>query len=74
MHTEKLIEQGRKATIKALMADLDNGNTSCLMFATEEQALKLADLRGDSDVYAWWDMEQEEMRCLMADAMAEFGI
>lgn len=74
MHTEKLIQQGRKATIESLMADLDNGDTSSLAFATEEQALELADLRGDSDVYAWWDMEQEEMRILVADAMAEFGL
>jgi hypothetical protein len=69
----KLIEQKKPITLEAIAFDLNNDNWDALYFATEEQISKLINSgKIDEDFDSRHQDYQEEMRCLRAEAAAEF--
>lgn len=71
---ETMIGEGRKVTLQALRDDLSAGVMDALYYASESQILTLIE-RGQisEDYHAHHQTYQEEMRCLMADALREFS-
>ena len=68
MNTEKLIEQGRKVTLKAIEADLKADWWDALYYASYDQISKLVNQgRIDGDFLPRHDNYQEEMRYMMAE-------
>jgi hypothetical protein len=72
--TEARIEDGKKATLKSIETDLKNDCWSALYYATEAQIQTLIDQERICEDFASRHQDyQEEMRCEVASAMAEFA-
>ena len=64
--TETQIENGRRVTLNAIAADLNNDDLTALYFASEDQILALINAnRISEDFLARHQDYQEEMRVLM---------
>jgi hypothetical protein len=71
---EQLVENSKPVTLDAIESDLNNNCWDALYFATEEQISSLIDSgKIDEDFYSRHQDYQEEMRCLRAEAQAEFS-
>tara|TARA_R110002126_G_C10243277_1_gene481272 strand:- start:459 stop:668 length:210 start_codon:yes stop_codon:yes gene_type:complete len=67
MNTEKLIEQGRKVTLKAIEADLKADWWDALYYASYDQISNLVNQgRIDEDFVSRHYNYQEEMRAMLA--------
>lgn len=73
--TEKLIEEGKAITLQSIETDLNNDCWTALYYATEEQINTLiSQNRISEDFFSRHQTYQEEMRCLKAEAEAEFQL
>ncbi len=72
--TEKRIEEGKKATLKSILEDLNNGHYTALYFTSEDQICTLIEQgKVSEDVWPTWVSYSEDMRIMMNDAIAEFS-
>ena len=66
--------RGKKMNIKEIAAKLNNGDWEPLYFATEKQIDTLIEQgQIDEDFYCRHQDYQEEMGCMMGDALEEFS-
>ena len=72
--TENRIAEGKKATLKSILEDLNNGIYSALYFTSEDQICTLIEQgKVSEDVWPTWVSYSEDMRIMMNDAIAEFS-
>jgi hypothetical protein len=71
-YVETLVENEKKVTQKAIVADLNNDEYSCLYFATEEQIDKLIKSgKISEDISSIYQDYQEELRVIKAEYVDE---
>jgi len=71
--TEQRITEGKSATLESIETDLNNDCWNALYYASEEQISQLiSENRISEDFFARHQDRLEEMRCLKAEAEAEF--
>lgn len=71
--TEKRIEEGKKVTLESIETDLNNDCWNALYYASEDQISQLiSENRISEDFFSRHQDYLEEMRCLKAEAEAEF--
>ena len=67
-YVEVLVENRKKVTQKAIVADIQNGNYNCLYFASEQQISKLIDTgKISEDIDSVWQDYQEELRVIKSE-------
>lgn len=72
--TEKRIEEGKKATLKSILEDLNNGHYTALYFTSEDQICTLIEQgKVSEDLWSDWVSYSEDMRIMINDAIAEFS-
>jgi hypothetical protein len=72
--TEKRIEEGKKATLKSILEDLNNGIYTALYFTSEDQINSLIDQgKVSEDLWSDWVSYSDDMRIMLNDAIAEFS-
>jgi hypothetical protein len=71
-YVETLVENEKKVTQKAIVADLDMGDYSCLYFATEDQIDNLIQSgKISEDIDSIYQDYQEELRVIKAEYIDE---
>jgi hypothetical protein len=72
--TAKRIAEGKKATLKSILEDLNNERYTALYFTSEDQICTLIEQgKVSSDLWSSWVSYSEDMRIMMNDAIAEFS-
>ena len=72
--TAKRIAEGKKATLKSILEDLNNERYTALYFTSEDQICTLIEQgKVSEDVWPTWVSYSEDMRIMMNDAIAEFS-
>ena len=72
--TEKRITEGKKATLKSILEDLNNGIYTALYFTSEDQINSLIDQgKVSEDLWSDWVSYSEDMEIMINDAIAEFS-
>jgi len=72
--TEKRIEEGKKATLKSILEDLNNGIYTALYFTSEDQICRLIEQgKVSEDLWPDWVSYSEDMRIMMNAAKDEFS-
>ena len=72
--TEQRIAEGKKATLKSILEDLNNGIYTALYFTSEDQINTLIEQgKVSEDLWSDWVSYSEDMRIMINDAIAEFS-
>ena len=72
--TEQRISEGKKATLKSILEDLNNGIYTALYFTSEDQINTLIEQgKVSEDLWSDWVSYSEDMRIMINDAIAEFS-
>jgi hypothetical protein len=72
--TEKRISEGKKATLKSILTDIDNGIYTALYFTSEDQICRLIEQgKVSEDLWSDWVSYSEDMQIMINDAKDEFS-
>jgi hypothetical protein len=72
--TEKRISEGKKATLKSILTDIDNGIYTALYFTSEDQICRLIEQgKVSEDLWSDWVSYSEDMQIMMNAAKDEFS-